>query len=108
MCGQTVTNCDAVFAGLVLSASCQSKFLAASCSDLTTTPPPADLEACFPSCSGGDTCNSNGTITGCSNGLEFVFTCGAICSAESATYSGTCSASYMGQTAQDGESCWCK
>lgn len=108
-CGQNVPNCEADVSAIVLSSSCQSTLLGASCADLTATPLPASLAACFPPCSTTvDTCNGDGTITVCTGGNKYTYECGGVCSAQSKTYTGTCAATYMGQSAPNGQGCWCK
>jgi len=119
-CNVAVTNCEAVFSAVVLSSDCQQQMLGASCSDLTTTPLPASLEPCFPSCTGTmsctgaagvtmSTCNGDGTVTECSNGNSYVYTCSGVCSTESKTYTGTCALTDQGVTSPSGcPSCWCQ
>ena len=110
-CGQSVTNCDAEFAAIVLSSSCQSLLLSASCADLSssTSSAPASVSACFPPCSTTtNTCSGDETVSECVNGTTFVFDCAGVCSSQSKTYTGTCSATYNGQSATNGAGCWCK
>jgi hypothetical protein len=110
-CGTTPpTNCTAVFSAVVLSSSCQSQILNASCADLTAATVPASLSACLPACSNmTDTCSSDGTITTCTGSYQLVLSCSGVCSANSKTYSGTCGSSYMGQMSTNGsDQCWCQ
>jgi hypothetical protein len=109
-CNVSVMNCEASASAIVLSSSCQSTVLSASCTDLTTSPVPASLASCFPPCTntGAQTCNGDGTITVCNSGNAYKYECTGVCSTESKSYTGTCSATYMGQTAPNGQTCWCQ
>jgi hypothetical protein len=119
-CNVEPTNCQAAYAAIVLSSSCQSTMLAASCSDLTASTPPPSLAFCFPTCDVGPTscggnvtanaCSSDGgTLSECNGGTQFVYTCAGVCAAESKTYSGTCGTTYDEQTSSTGcEECWCE
>ena len=101
-CGSPIPNCQQELAALVLSSSCQQTFIDVPC----TGPEPADLLACFPSCSGSNqTCNGD-QITVCENGIQLTFDCVGVCEAGGGTYLGACSLSYMGQTATE-QGCWC-
>jgi hypothetical protein len=120
-CSFPVSNCQAAFAAVVLSSSCQSTLLNASCSDLGASPPPASLLACIPNCTGtmtctgssasvtNSTCNGDGTVTECTNGSQFTYSCDGVCAAEGKTYVGTCALTYNGQSSPSGcPSCWCQ
>lgn len=109
-CNVSVANCNAVFAAIVLSQSCESTLLNASCADLGASPVPAALAACFPACSGMTSkCNPDETITVCSGTNQYEYTCSGICASTSTTFTGTCGTSYNGQASSNGQpKCWCQ
>jgi hypothetical protein len=48
-------------------------------------------------------------VTECSNNVTVTLQCGAVCTRNSETYVGSCSATYQGQTSTSGQPvCWCK
>jgi hypothetical protein len=117
-CSTAPANCEAAFAALVLSSSCQQTFLSASCADLIAATVPPSLQGCIPTCSGtmscgtgvtSTACNGNGTVTECINGSQYVYSCDGVCAAETKAYSGTCDLTYQGQTSPTScPACWCK
>jgi hypothetical protein len=117
-CSTAPSNCEAAFAALVLSSSCQQEFLSASCADLVAATIPQSLQNCIPSCSGtmscgtgvtNAACNGDGTVTECINGSQYVYSCDGICAAETKAYAGTCSLTYQGKTSPTGcPACWCQ
>ncbi len=116
-CNIEPSNCQAAYSAIVLSSSCQSTMLGASCSDLTASTPPPSLATCFPPCSGtmtcgtnvtSNTCNGDGTLTECNAGTQFTYTCTGVCAAESKSFSGTCSLTYDEETSPTAcPECWC-
>lgn len=120
-CSFSIPNCQSSFAAQVLSGDCQSAFLNASCSDLSANPPPPAIEACIPNCTGtmnctgasasvtNATCNGDGTVTQCTNGSQFTYSCDGICAAENKTYAGTCGLTFDEQLSPTGcPACWCQ
>jgi hypothetical protein len=69
----------------------------------------ADAVADVTSCSGGaTTCNSDGTVTGCTaNGRAVTADCAAGCASENMTWTGACGTSFGGETAESVK-CWCE
>jgi hypothetical protein len=117
-CSTPASNCEAGWAALVFSSSCQQEMLAASCADLVAADVPQSLQNCIPSCSGtmscgnGVTtasCNGDGTVTECINGSQLVYTCDGVCASENKAYSGQCALTYQGQSSPTGcPTCWCQ
>jgi hypothetical protein len=109
-CDITVADCQAVYEAVVLSPTCQTTFLQASCGDLSSTTTPPDLLPCLPACTitDVDSCNGNGTLTACANDQQITLTCPGACAVKGLTFTGTCSSTYMGAVAANGEQCWCQ
>ena len=107
-CGSSVPLCQGEFSALVLSSSCQQMLENLSCAEIAAPTPPSWWSSCFPPCTTtASACNSDGTVTECSNGTTYTIECAGVCSALSLTYTGTCAMSYGAQTATTPK-CWCK
>lgn len=116
-CTTAPSDCEAAFAAVVFSVSCQDELIAASCTDLLANPVPQSLTNCIPTCTASGSCgnassascNGDGTITECINGDQFVYSCQGVCAAESKTYVGTCASTYQGTASPTGcDTCWCQ
>jgi hypothetical protein len=108
----SVDDCKKQYAVFRVSQACKDGLASATCEDLKSPTSPLS-KTCFPACdsAGAQTCNGDGTITVCGavNGgnATIVVDCAALCTANSATFSGTCGKSAGGQTS-DKDKCWCK
>jgi hypothetical protein len=110
-CGQAINSADCVrsYASLRVTPTCKNGIAQATCDDLSN-PASAVETACFPPCNGMlAQCNGDGTITTCTpDGITQVLDCQGYCLAQGFTgYTGTCAATYQGQTSASPQ-CWCQ
>lgn len=110
----TMDQCVAAFSALRVSQTCADDIKSASCEDLGSDKSTV-TNTCFPSCNDPATfvCNLDNTLTECVNGgpdggsRSLTEDCAAACKANGLTYTGTCSDTYSGQSAEHPQ-CWCK
>jgi hypothetical protein len=100
----SVSECVANFQAVRVTADCAARIKNATCDDVL------DVEqVCFPPCSDANVCNSDGTVTTCSNGHQVTATCSGACTSAGQTYSGTCGTTnpVTGETSTTPQ-CWCQ
>jgi hypothetical protein len=100
----TVDDCIATYEIALFTESCANRFGTATCDDI------GEIEAtCFPACSPNPgTCNSDGTVTTCSTGRSYTFSCDGVCNSNGQSWTGTCGVtSPTGETAETVK-CWCE
>lgn len=103
----TIADCESVFGISRFTPECAADLQSATCADLTASNS-ALYNTCFPPCTGlARSCNSDGTITSCSEGRTHVFDCAGVCAQAGSTYTGQCSTN-CGTASPDGQpQCCC-
>ena len=104
--GLDMVDCFPVCKGQNWSDACMAAISAADCSEVIKSyaETPVWLDACFPSCTEGASCEGDKQRR-CRDGREFLENCEWVCSG---TWSGHCGVSYQGAVTSDGlPACWC-
>jgi hypothetical protein len=107
----TQSECESYCKGAHFSTACTDALKAASCADVQQGPSqsPAWANTCFPPCTGTTATCSGSDIAACSDGHSYDLSCPYVCSLNGKQFSGTCAASYSGQSCSNGtECCWCQ
>lgn len=111
-CGGELTEADFkanVCDTFVLSKDCLNAAAEADCAEHDADDP-SYSDVCFPSCEGTESeCLDGDTIRVCSQGVELVFFCEAVCEANELAYNGTCDNMFEGMPSASGQDvCWCE
>ena len=111
-CGGDITEqqfIDTYCEQFVFPDGCTDAVVAADCEEHELDEP-SYFATCFPAC-GADSssCNDDGTISVCSDGVMLTASCEGVCEAGGSPYTGTCAAEYMDQQSSTGmDVCWCE
>lgn len=100
--GETYEACVKIYEAMRVSAECQAILDRLSC-DTTQT----ELAGCWPDCSHSVAeCDGPHIIECSTSGRTYTYDCDGVCATQNRTWSGTCAASYKGQTSPN-PTCWC-
>lgn len=100
--GETFDQCVKIYEATRVPPDCKKVLDTLTC-DWTQ----AELDPCWPACSGQSAeCDGTNIIECSSSGRKYTYECHGVCATQGKTWSGVCSAAYKGQTASQ-PTCWC-
>lgn len=101
----SVAQCASTYGALRVSQACADSIEGATCDDIETI-----QATCLPPCATSKgSCNDDGTLTACVEGVTYTFDCKALCRVNGTTYSGVCGMENPGTgEASTINDCWCQ
>lgn len=100
--GQTFDECVKIYEATRVPTDCKATLDALTCSS-----PKAQLDTCWPPCSGLEAeCDGPNIIECSASGRKFTYDCKGVCATQNKAWSGICSVTYMNENAGR-PTCWC-